>query len=114
MIKLNFKGEPMKFLIIALLFMSPAAFAYQDGTYTCKNANKELPDNVYKFETVQIGSIQVPAVEITRYFKKGTEMETVVIKGVASVHASSLNSSFVRIGSAVLEFKDGEFLNCKK
>lgn len=110
------KGDLMKTLTLALLLLSPSAFAnYVDGTYFCKNPSKDLPDNMYMINTVQVGGASLPTVDITRYIKKGNETDTILIKGLASVHTTtSTKTTSLRLGSVVLEFVDGDFVNCKK
>ncbi len=106
----------MKYLTLALFLLSPSAFAnYVDGTYSCKNPNKDLPDNVYRIQTIQVGGINLPTVDISRFYKKGNETDTIFIKGIASLHTTtSTKTTSLRLGSVVLEFVDGDFVNCKK
>jgi hypothetical protein len=106
----------MKFLLLALVALTPPAFAtYQDGTYNCKNPAKDLPDNIFRIQTTNVNGLSLPTVEVTRYYKKGEGMDTVSIKGLASLHStSSTNTTLIRVGSLVLEFVNGEFINCKR
>lgn len=106
----------MKTLMISLFMLSLGsnAFAYRDATYSCKNSVAELPNNIYKIETVRVGSGSLPYIEITRYLKNGEEVRTMTAKGIGSVHSSRPGSELLQIGSISLEFFNGEFINCKQ
>ena len=104
----------MKYLIIftAVLF-STSAFAYRDGTISCKNGRPELPNNIYKIETVQVGSSSLPYVEITRHFKQGEGVQVATVRGFASIHSSKPGSELLQVGNLNLQFENGELFGCK-
>jgi hypothetical protein len=100
--------------MIALLLLSPSAFAFQDGTYSCKNSNPEIPNNTYRVESVTLGGIRLPVLDIRRYLKKGEAIETLVIQGIGMVSGASETTYTIRLGTIGMEFENGEFTNCKK
>ncbi|MCO5142974.1 MAG: hypothetical protein M9962_07790 [Oligoflexia bacterium] len=106
----------MKNVIFGLGFlMSVSAFAYNDGTYNCKNAFKDLPDNTYRINTVNVAGESVPFLEVHRYFRQGENgVRETTIKGFAAVSKSSDEREFMSIGQMTLQFDKGELFGCKK
>ena len=104
----------MKSLIIltAILF-STNALAYREGTISCKNARAELPNNIYKIETVQVGSSSLPYIEVTRHYKLADGVQVATVRGLASVHSSKPNSELLQLGNVNLQFENGELFGCK-
>lgn len=97
-----------------LLALSANAFAYNEGTFSCKNA-EGLPDNTYKIENVAIAGATLPYVEINRFYKGegGSPPAHFTIRGLAAVSTSDAGD-VLSLASIRLEFKDGALLNCRK
>ena len=110
----------MKFIFafVSLLSLSTSAFAYNEGTFTCKNA-EGLPGNTYKIENVSVAGASLPYVEITRHYKStdGQPADT-VIRGIAVVSSSERNGKtkeILALAAVRLEFDDqGNLVNCRK
>lgn len=107
------------FLVLtAALLLSQGAFAYQDGTYVCKNV-EGVPDNVYKIETVNMGSgISAPFLHLTRHFKDGDDnIRTAENRGFAmyaKVTYDGQPTEILSLGNISLEFSENNLNNCKK
>lgn len=106
-------------LVLLAVLVSVPALAYKDGVYACKNGDTRLPDNTYKFETVNLGGISLPVVDINRYYRQETgnpnsAMQRVNVKGVATLTSTEAGYTTVMLNNVRLEFKGDEFLNCKK
>jgi hypothetical protein len=112
-------NSTMKLLTLALVIgFSFSAFAYKDGTYTCKNA-VGIPDNVYKIKTVTLieGGIQIPYLELTRHMHKSlTDPNSPVIeirnRGFATV-VTTPDSEVLYLGGLHFEFVGDSLQNCK-
>ena len=106
-------------LVLLAVFVSVPALAYREGTYACKNSDITLPDNTYKFETVNIGGVSLPVLEIKRYSRAdsgnvNSPIQQIGIKGLALVVTSANGIETISVNNIRLEFKGDEFLNCKK
>jgi hypothetical protein len=100
--------------IICLLLLAPSAYAFQDGSFSCKNSNPEVPNNTYRVESVTLGGIRLPVLDIRRYQKKGETIETLTIQGIGMVAGANESNYTIRLGTIGMEFENGEFVNCKK
>lgn len=97
-----------------LLALTTNAYAYNEGTFSCKNA-EGLPYNTYKIENVAVGSATLPYVEINRFYKgkEGNPPTQSTIRGLAAV-SSSNTLEILSLASIRLEFKDGALINCRQ
>jgi len=102
-------------LALALSLFSVSAFAYKDGTYTCKNG-QGLPANVYVVKTIEVGGVQLPYLELTRHFHKQLDpsqpVQTVHTKGLAML-SSVDGKDVLLIGALRYEFEGDRLVNCK-
>lgn len=102
-------------LALALTLFSVSAFAYKDGTYTCKNS-QGLPSNVYVIKTLDVGGVQLPYLELTRHFHKNLDpnapVQTIFTKGFAMV-SSLEGNDILMIGALRIEFEGDQLANCK-
>lgn len=98
--------------LIGLLMASLSSFAYEDGTYSCKNTNPDVPDNTYTITTTAIAGVQVPVLDIKRYFKSEDGINEITIKGVAMVSRSK-NTELIFLNNIHLEFVDNKIQNCR-
>lgn len=103
--------------IISLLSFS--ASAYQDGTYSCKNKNLKIPDNVYKVHTVNIGGISVPHIEATIYFSmnegsSNPKIEVSRLQGFASVGSNNKGTDILMLLGLRLTFVNNDLDNCQR
>lgn len=100
-------------LVIAMMIslLSVSAFAYVDGTFSCKNV-EGLPNNVYKVSTDAAG---VPMLEATRYYRQTETSPTTktVLKGYAMVAESSEGVDALVLGGVTLDFDGDKLANCK-
>ena len=108
--------------IFAIAFISLISFsaaAYKDGTYNCKNRSAKLPDNVYKIQTLNVGGVSIPHVEVTLYFFSvpRDENSTIVdahLKGLATVSSSAKDTETLQVAALNLSFEGDTFTNCRK
>lgn len=102
-------------LALALILFSLNAFAYKDGTYTCKNG-QGLPSNVYVIKTVDVGGVQLPYLELTRHFHKNLDPNAPVVtvhsKGFAMVSSIDGNDTLM-LGSLRYEFEGDRLITCQ-
>jgi hypothetical protein len=101
-----------------LLALTTNAFAYEEGTYSCKNA-EGLPNNTYKIENVTVGSASLPYVEINRYYRnaEGAPPRHSSLRGLAAISTSGEGENAIEILSVAslrLEFKNGQLFNCRQ
>ncbi len=104
------------FTFISLL--SVQAFAITDGTYECTN-QEGVPANVYVIKTLNMSGVQVPYVEMNRFYRTTINNESQIveskIKGIATVAKSSYEpSEYLILGTLQLELKDGQLVGCQK
>jgi hypothetical protein len=101
------------FCSLSLLALTTNAFAYEEGTFNCKNLGG-LPDNTYKIENVAVGGASLPYVEITRFFKgrEGSPAQS-TIRGLATV-SNSGGLEILSLASVRLEIRDGKLVNCRE
>lgn len=101
---------------LVLLFSASNAWAYPTGTFSCRNL-EGLPNNTYKIQQIDLGGVTVPHVEVTRYYKTGSEtppvIEEVKITGIATVSKNS-SSENLMIASLRLEFVNGALSGCRQ
>ena len=97
----------MKTILLALAFVSPSAFAYTTGDYTCKSKNL---DSTYSVSDLNVTGVELPYVVITRNFAEGT---SAVIKGIATVSQTN-NEEILTVGAAKLAFVNGSIPGCTK
>ena len=97
-----------------LLALTTNAFAYNEGTFSCKNA-EGLPNNTYKIENVAVGGASLPYVEINRFYKgkEGNPPTQTTIRGLAAVSASE-TLEILSLASVRLEFENGALVNCRQ
>lgn len=102
------------FCSLFLLAFSANAFAYNEGTYSCKNADG-LPNNTYKIENVSMGGATLPYVEINRFYreKAGDAPSQVTIRGLATVSTAG-TLEILSLAAVRLEFRDGMLGNCRE
>lgn len=110
----------MRLIFGSLFFMtlSASAFAYSEGTISCKNL-EGLPDNTYRIENVNVGSATLPYVEINRYFRnrEGQPPRHTTIRGLATVSSTGEGEDAMEIlslASVRLEFRNGALFNCRQ
>lgn len=108
----------MKTPIFALLLAltGKPAFAYLDGTYRCKNV-RNLPDNVYKVQTISVSGMELPYVEATRYFMKTPDdphspIAEAHLKGIASVVTGNGIAETLMLAALQLDFDSGGIAGC--
>jgi hypothetical protein len=99
-------------MILATLLMSLSAFGYENKEYRCKNANPDLPDNVYNIS--DSGAHGLPYVEVTRYYMSSDNVrQEVHVRGIASISDVG-NSEILGVNQLRLEFIDSELVGCKQ
>lgn len=103
-------------LVASVLTMaSSVAMAYPTGTIQCPN-REGLPNNVYKIQNLRVDGVEIPHVEITRFYKGGTEnapaVEEVKIVGLAS-YAKSGRSELLTVAAVRLEFEGDQLIGCR-
>ena len=106
------------FLVLVFgILLSQSTLAYQDGTYECKNI-EDYPNNIYKIETLQIGTgISAPYLEVTRFYKVKDVIHRSDIRGFALVAKMTIDGEAVEtlaLGNITLEFSGNNLNNCKK
>lgn len=101
------------------LLMSTAAFAFDVGSYACKN-EAGVPDDIYKIRAVTVQGIgeELPFIEATRHFRSNRSDPNSVIKianirGIASLVVSDDFTSMT-VGAIRLEFINGKLGTCQK
>ena len=97
-----------------LLALTTNAFAYNEGTYSCKNA-EGLPNNTYKIENVAVGGSTLPYLEVTRFYKgkEGQPITQSSIRGLATV-SNSGSVEILSIAALRIEFENGALVNCRQ
>jgi hypothetical protein len=97
-----------------LLALTTNAFAYNEGTYSCKNA-EGLPNNTYKIENVAVGGATLPYVEVNRFYKgkEGQPPTQSSIRGLAAVSTSE-SVEILSLAALRLEFENGALVNCRQ
>ncbi|MGZ5280059.1 MAG: hypothetical protein ACXWC9_08960 [Pseudobdellovibrionaceae bacterium] len=98
--------------------LSSSAFAYRDGSFSCKNI-QDLPNNSYKITSVAIagaGSVKAPYLEVNRFYLSSgaiAEVKHVQVSGFPTV-VKSQDSDLLILGGIELEFQNGDLKNCQK
>lgn len=102
-------------LIFLSAFVSLSAFGFENRTYSCKNANPELPNNTYTIRVLTVDGVELPYVRAHRHFKHSgsDEVTESSVQGIAFV-ATSGNRELLSLNQIHLEFIDGELVNCKQ
>lgn len=105
-----------KFLGLVLVFSSLSAFAYKDGTYTCKHSDT-LPSNTYKIRTLSIASgMTQPHVESTRYYRLEGDAPTAPPRVATSSGFAILNrtaqTETLMVGYLQLQFENDRLTGC--
>lgn len=102
------------FASLFLLALTTNAFAYNEGTYSCRNA-EGLPNNTYKIENVAVGGATLPYVEVNRFYKSkdGQPPTQSTIRGLAAV-STSRSVEILSIAALRLEFENGALVNCRE
>jgi hypothetical protein len=107
---------------ILLAALSTPAFAYQDGTYSCKNGSTGIPNNIYKIQSIPVPgtSATVPYVEITLHYASAggdpsSKIEESHVSGFATVITSTHDggSTLLQVAALQMEFNGNQLLNCK-
>lgn len=105
--------------VFAIALYGSCAFAYQEGTYSCKNA-KGLPENIYKIKDVSVGpeGTSLPYIEATRFFRQiPTDPTSPVLeahlKGMASVSQLGETSTLM-LAALQLEFQGEILFGCAR
>ena len=106
------------FNVLFLLSVTSTAFAYSEGTISCKNV-EGLPENTYKIENVTMAGTTLPYLEVNRFYrgKEGQPARQSTIRGLAVVSSFSRGEDAVEILSLAsfrLEFVNGELAHCRK
>jgi len=105
-------------IISLIAVLGSSAFAYRDGTFSCKNV-QDLPNNSYKITSVAIAgaaSGKVPYLEVNRYYRSvgaDSEVNHVQLAGFPTV-VKSQDSELLILAGVELEFQNGELAHCKK
>ncbi|MBX2993523.1 MAG: hypothetical protein KF681_01830 [Bdellovibrionaceae bacterium] len=108
----------MKFLtVLALTTFALGAQAYKDGTYRCRSADAGVPLSEYKIETQDVGSGQLPYMEVTRHYrlKEGdpqSPIQTAKTRGFATVSEVGRTQALL-LASMRFEFEGETLLNCR-
>lgn len=102
-------------LIFLFAFASLNVFAYEDRTFSCKNAHPELPNNTYTIRVLTVDGVELPFVHAQRFHKysDSEQISESSIKGFA-VAATVGDREILSVNQLHLEFVDGELLNCKQ
>lgn len=102
-------------LASVVLLGASAATAFPTGTIQCLN-REGLPNNVYKIQNLDVDGVAIPHVEITRYYKGGTEaaptVDEVKIMGLAS-YAKSGRTELLTVAAVRLEFEGDQLVGCR-
>lgn len=102
-------------LVAMILAATPAARAeVTEGTFRCANA-AGLPDNVYSVRNMRLDGVNVPYVEINRFYRgsPGNQVEEVKIRGFAAV-SEAAGSVTLMLAAVRLEFESGKLTGCKQ
>lgn len=110
----------MKFfaLVSLIAVVGSSAFAYRDGSYSCKNI-QDLPNNTYKITSVTVPGSAVgsaPYLEVNRYYNSvadSSKVTHVQLAGFPTV-VKTQGSELLMLAGVELEFQNGELVNCKK
>ena len=109
----------MRFILSSLLglTLSVSAFAYPEGTFTCKTQD-DLPFDTYKITNISVGGTTLPLVEIDRYFRapEGKPPRHSNIRGFASVSVGENSGGpveYLGLAALILEFRSGKLVGCK-
>lgn len=106
----------MKTIILAcLVFAGASAFAYKDGTYSCKNVDN-LPNNVYTISTAANG---LPYVDMQRFYHEDVSdpqspVEESHVRGLAAVATTSKGTEILFVGLLRLQFEGDQLVGCKQ
>ena len=94
--------------LVSGLLVSASVFAVQDGIYECATADGKIAA-VYKFQTLTVGALSVPVVEITRVFSNDDKTTTTnyTAKGVANIFSDNKGSEKLVIGNITVELTAG-------
>lgn len=105
----------MKKLILAVIALSSISlFAYEEGEYSCRNGNSELPNNTYTLANTTIGGLVLPVMTVNRYYKADDgSTQHISVKGLANVTVTS-SSEIVSLNAIRLEFVDNKLQNCRE
>jgi hypothetical protein len=101
------------------LFISGAAMASIEGTYTCKN-KVGIPNNNYKIENLSLSAgIALPFVEARRFYRRdpsdaGSPILETTIRGLGTLVSGSDGLTTLMIAAVRLEFRDNILLGCEK
>ena len=107
-----------KIIISGLVsMMSTTAFAFDIGSYACKNG-AGVPDDIYKVRVITIQGEELPFIEATRHFRSdrsdpNSAIKIANIKGIASLVVSD-DMTAMTIGAIRLEFVNGKLGTCQK
>ena len=99
------------------LALSASAFAYPEGSFTCKT-QEDLPLDNYKITNVSVAGSTLPFVEIDRYFRspEGKPPRHSNIRGFATVSVGENNAGpveYLGLAALILEFRGGRLVGCK-
>ncbi len=104
----------MRILISTMIALfSVSSFAYEDGTYSCKNANPDVPNSTYTLSTVNMGGVDIPVLKIVRYraSEDGRGFESTEIKGIP-VYSKTGITEYMSLNRIYLQFEGDQLLNC--
>ncbi len=113
----------IKFItLIIFVGFGSIAFAYKDGTYSCKNNYDGLPNNIYKIQTLPIAGLKgagIPYIEVTRFSreKDGDTQSAIIeshVKGTATLISNNRGIDALQLMAMTFEFDNDQFINCEK
>lgn len=103
-------------LISLIAVLGSSAFAYRDGSYSCRNI-QNLPNNTYKITSLTIpgSSVTAPHVQVNRYYKssENSEVQHVEFSGFANVMKTNGGETLF-LGGMELNFQNGDMANCQR
>lgn len=105
------------FITITALLFSIAAFAVEDGTYTC-GSRADLHEATYKVKTLNLDGVQIYHLDITRHMYKNpnlpnSEDRMYKINGVANQFTDDKGTEVLVLANLTLNLENGR-ISCKK
>lgn len=100
-----------------LFFISVNAFAYLDGSYLCPT-KKDLPEDVYRIQTVSLGGISIPYLQITRHYRANlNDKNSPILKSEISGFATLFTGSdkqfeILSIAAITIEITNNKVKGC--